>query len=137
LFVFHSPHGVSRWKTNILQKKESEPRGSGGSEDAQRVQRHDRLHSRLARRCSKRHAGTTKGERKTANEPFTLQTQDRSAWNIGRDHQASGVTVSGTTAAEGANDLTKFGDLSVVAFMSNRPPRSLNEVARAITHMAA
>jgi hypothetical protein len=62
--------------------------------------------------------GTTKGERKTANEPFTLQTQDRSAWNMGRDHQASGVTVSGTTATEGVNELTKFGDLSVVAFMS-------------------
>ena len=27
-----------------------------------------------------------------------------------------------------------FEDLSIVAFMSNRPPRSLNEVARAVTH---
>ena len=71
---------------------------------------------------------------KTANEPFTLQTQDRSAWNMGRDHQGSGVTVSGTTAAEGANVLQGLEDLSVVAFMSNRPPRSLNEVAQAITH---
>ena len=114
--------------------KESEPRGSGGSEDAQRVRRHDRLHSRLARRCSKRPQEPRKASGKTANDPFTLPTQDRSAWNVGRDHQASGITVSGTTAAEGANDLPRIGDLSVVAFLSNRPQCSLNEVAQAITH---
>jgi len=73
-------------------REESEPRGSGGSEEAQRLQGHDRLHSRLAGRCSKRRAGTTKGERKTANSPFTLQTQVRVVWKTERDHSAYGVT---------------------------------------------
>lgn len=75
-----------------LSKEESEPRGSGESEDAQRVQGHDRLHSRLAGRCSKRRAGITKGERKTANSPLTQQTQDHVAWKTERDYQTYCVT---------------------------------------------
>jgi|GEM_PF-4376116 len=35
-------------------REESEPRGSGGSEEAQRLQGHDRLRSHLAGRCSMR-----------------------------------------------------------------------------------